>query len=92
MMLNPAVTRASIANIETGKQRILAHTLFQLANALEVDLADIVPADNFKKEVAQKPQVSSEKIVSELTEKLPLSPTEIEKLAAKMNKPKKVRK
>lgn len=40
--LKPQVTRASIANLETGKQRVLAHTLVQLAQALEVPLQDLV--------------------------------------------------
>lgn len=42
--LAPPVTRASVANLECGKQRVLAHTLLQLAAALEVSLADLVPA------------------------------------------------
>jgi ribosome-binding protein aMBF1 (putative translation factor) len=34
-MLKPQVTRASIANIEAAKQRCLAHTVVQLARALQ---------------------------------------------------------
>lgn len=39
--LTPTVTRASIANIETGKQRVLAHTLIQLSRALDVSVDDL---------------------------------------------------
>jgi len=34
--LDPPTTRASIGNIESGKQRVLVHTLIQLCSALEV--------------------------------------------------------
>jgi transcriptional regulator with XRE-family HTH domain len=40
--LTPQVTRASIANIEAGKQRVLAHTVAQLAGALEVTADDLL--------------------------------------------------
>lgn len=36
--LRPKMTRASIANIEGGKQRVLAHTLVQLSKILSLDL------------------------------------------------------
>jgi transcriptional regulator with XRE-family HTH domain len=42
--LTPPVTRASVANLESGKQRVLAHTLLQLSAALDVSLAALVPA------------------------------------------------
>lgn len=41
--LRPRVTRASIANIEAGKQRILTHTLVQLAVALDVEVSTLLP-------------------------------------------------
>jgi len=44
MRLAPPVTRASIANLEVGKQRVLAHTLAQLAGVLGVAIDDLVPA------------------------------------------------
>lgn len=50
--LDPQVTRASIANLETGKQRILVLTLVQLARALGVTLDKLVP------EIEQKPSES----------------------------------
>ena len=41
--LHPRVTRASIANIEAGKQRILTHTLVQLAEALNTEITQLIP-------------------------------------------------
>lgn len=39
------LTRASIANLENGRQRIMVHQLFALANALELDsILKLVPA------------------------------------------------
>lgn len=38
------VSRASIANIETGRQKILVHQLFQLAAALEMAPGDLLLA------------------------------------------------
>ena len=40
--LAPAVTRASIANLELGQQRVLSHTLVQLADALDVPVTDLL--------------------------------------------------
>lgn len=38
------LTRASLANIETGRQKVLLHQIYKLANALEVrSIADLVP-------------------------------------------------
>lgn len=42
-LLSPPTTRVSVANIEGGNQRILAHTLVQLAAVLNVEVADILP-------------------------------------------------
>lgn len=39
-----SLTRASIANIERGKQRMLAHSLVELASALGVTVADLLPS------------------------------------------------
>lgn len=39
------LTRASLANIETGRQKVLMHHVFRLANALECEsVLDLVPA------------------------------------------------
>lgn len=43
LLLKPPVTRASIANIEAGKQRILAHTLVQLGHALGIEISALIP-------------------------------------------------
>jgi transcriptional regulator with XRE-family HTH domain len=40
-LMQPQMTRASVANIETGQQRVLAHTLVQLAKALGCDLESL---------------------------------------------------
>lgn len=40
--LKPKVTRACIANMEAGNQRVLAHTLAKLADVLAVDLEDLL--------------------------------------------------
>ena len=37
------LTRASVANIETGRQRIPLHQLFRLAGALQVDVDALLP-------------------------------------------------
>lgn len=38
------LTRASLANIETGRQKVLMHHVFRLANALEcASILDLVP-------------------------------------------------
>lgn len=42
--LMPPVTRASIANIEGGKQRVLSHTLVGISSALSVPVVDLLPA------------------------------------------------
>jgi len=35
--------RTSITNIEKGRQKILVHTLFEIAAALDVPTADLIP-------------------------------------------------
>lgn len=40
------LTRASIANIESGRQRVLLHQVVEFAAALKVDLAEIVPQNS----------------------------------------------
>jgi transcriptional regulator with XRE-family HTH domain len=41
----PAVTRASIANLELGHQRVLVHTLVQLSDILDVPVVDLLNAE-----------------------------------------------
>ena len=80
-LLDPTVTRASIANIESGKQRVLAHTLVQLAEALHSDLSDLIPA------LEKREQVTSHKVEVELAQKLPLSNKDLKKLTAQIMSP-----
>ena len=38
------ISRATLANIETGRQRILVHQLYAIAQALDVKLSDLLPS------------------------------------------------
>jgi len=78
LLLSPTVTRASIANIETGKQRILAHTLVQLAGALETPLTDLVPLQK------QTTQITADTLEAEFAKKLDLPSKAIKTLTAKV--------
>ncbi len=77
-LLSPPTTRVSIANIEGGNQRILSHTLVQLAAALNIEVTDLLP---------QKPATSVEnnnsQITDELVTKLGISVSAAKKLAGK---------
>ena len=77
--LTPQMTRAGIANIEAGKQRVLAHTLVQLAVKLGVTVEDLVSA---------KPTASatpiSEQVVSELRDKLRLPSRQVQQLTRQL--------
>ena len=44
LRLKPPVTRASIANLEGGRQRLLLHTFVQIAEILECQLDALVPS------------------------------------------------
>ena len=37
------ISRASLANIETGRQRLLVHHLYGLAKALDLDISNLLP-------------------------------------------------
>jgi transcriptional regulator with XRE-family HTH domain len=78
--LNPPVTRASIANIETGKQRVLAHTLLQLADAVGVSLNELLPLTTAD---------DDESLRDELQRKLGLSDDKIARLAHKLGSDRK---
>jgi transcriptional regulator with XRE-family HTH domain len=75
--LKPKVTRASIANIEGGKQRILAHTLLQLAETLDVEIAELFSKD--RKQITPAIHVEAE-----LAKKLNLPQQKIKKLTAQL--------
>jgi transcriptional regulator with XRE-family HTH domain len=82
-LMRPQMTRASIANIETGKQRVLAHTFVQLAGALACDLETLAgdrenkPAqsNDVQRELEEKLKKNKipKSIVDELTRSLGLA-------------------
>jgi len=41
--LSPPVTRAAVANMENAKQRVLVHTLIDIARVLRVEVAELLP-------------------------------------------------
>jgi transcriptional regulator with XRE-family HTH domain len=41
-----SLTRTSITNVEKGRQKILLHTLAEIASALQVDPASLLPTPN----------------------------------------------
>jgi DNA-binding XRE family transcriptional regulator len=57
------LSRTSIVNIESGRQKLQIHTLSQIAHALKVDTATLIPAGTL--EITDLPQV----ITSQVTEK-----------------------
>jgi transcriptional regulator with XRE-family HTH domain len=67
--LDPPLTRASVANIENAKQRVLAHTLIMIAGALNVSIERLLPAlpreqpdrANLERELAAKLSISKAK-------------------------------
>lgn len=79
-LLTPPLTRASIANIEAGKQGVLAHTLVQLAQALDTTVNDLLPEDAAP---AQQPELRS-RVQSELLEKVGVPRETSERLAQKL--------
>jgi DNA-binding XRE family transcriptional regulator len=74
--LTPQSTRASIANIENGKQRVLLHTFVQLTKALDVDMKTLMPAPE---PVTSAP--TSADLERELRRKLNLTGPELKKLS-----------
>jgi len=72
-LLIPPSTRASIANIENGKQRVLVHTLLQLAEALQVEVMELLGT-------APTTEVKSAAVSKELKSKLGLPPKQLHKL------------
>ena len=77
-LLVPKVTRACIANIESGKQRVLVHRLVQIADALKVPLATLLvsgiakeafPSESLARELKEQLNIPAERIKS-LTSKI----------------------
>jgi len=79
LSLVPPSTRASIANIESGKQRVLVHTLAQLAKSLDVDIRDLMPAIHAPAESPSRKDVERE-----LEKKLNLPAPALKKLTARL--------
>lgn len=79
-LLDPQVTRASIANIEMGAQRVLAHTLVQLAYHLGTSASELLPS----MEVKANGRDENAAIFKELDKKLSLPPKEVEQLLKKL--------
>jgi transcriptional regulator with XRE-family HTH domain len=77
LSLDPPSTRASIANIENGKQRVLAHTLSQLARSLGVEVAELVPGSEGRNRAPTAMDVERE-----LRKKLNLAGPTLKKLSA----------
>jgi len=82
--LEPKVTRASIANIEAGKQRILTHTLVQLADALGLDISQIIPKNEHVRKASAPTRLEAQlskhnvptKVIRQLSAQLKLSQKE----------------
>ncbi len=73
-VLNPPATRASIANIENGKQRVLVHTLVQLAKVLDVEIGRLLPS------APVAAAASAKDVELELRRKLKLDAPQLRKL------------
>jgi transcriptional regulator with XRE-family HTH domain len=78
-LLVPPVTRASVANIETGKQRLLVHTWLQLAAIFDVGPEALLPPS----EVSGTEQ-PAQTIEQELRQKLELPDLATRKLAKRL--------
>jgi len=74
--LDPPTSRVSIANVESGKQRILSHTLVQLAAALKVEPAKLLP---LAPESVPSSNDNDHDIAAELVSKAGLSKTNAKK-------------
>ena len=81
-LLDPQVTRASIANIETGTQRVLSHTLVQLAYHLEVSVSELLPSS--KAETHNHAEGAN--IRNELKHELKMPSKQVEQLLRKLKK------
>jgi transcriptional regulator with XRE-family HTH domain len=75
LSLTPPSTRASIANIENGKQRVLVHTLMQFARTMGVSVQSLLPPA----EEDSRP-ASPRDVELELKRKLKLPPPQLKKL------------
>ncbi|MBY3201337.1 helix-turn-helix transcriptional regulator [Rhizobium laguerreae] len=49
------MSRASLANIETGRQNLLVHQIYALAQALKMEPKDLLPAPEFAADPSELP-------------------------------------
>lgn len=80
--LRPPMTRASIANIEAGQQRVLLHTALDLAAALEVRFDDLVGRSPSAASAGADPEL----LAVELASKLSISSDQARTLASKVSR------
>lgn len=59
------LSRASIANIEAGRQHIALHQLYRLARALKVDASTLLPRADADEPPAAVPKIKSSQALSE---------------------------
>ena len=78
--LEPPVTRASVANLEAGKQRLLVHTLVQIAQILDVRPTQLVP----EIQVAGTDTMVATEVERELASKLDLPKGTLKRLTRRM--------
>ena len=64
---NIGLTRAAVANIESGRQQILLHTLYGIADACHTEPVKLLPEFG----LPQKKGVHDKNLKRELNEKLP---------------------
>jgi transcriptional regulator with XRE-family HTH domain len=81
--LTPRMTRASIANMESGKQRVLAKTLVDLASALDISITSLIPG--------HQPREASSRanLRAELGAALDLPPDKLKELTRKIEEARK---
>ena len=80
LRLDPPVTRAAIANVENGKQRVLAHTLVQFAQILRVEIDGLLPTFS-----SPRSAIAQQKVLErELKKKLEVSPSVLKRLSARL--------
>ena len=80
LRLEPPVTRAAIANVENGKQRVLAHTLVQLAQIFRVEIKSLVaPLPN-----PRSASVQQQVLERELKKKLVVSGAALKRLSTRL--------
>ena len=80
LRLDPPVTRAAIANVENGKQRVLAHTLVQLAQILRVEIDGLLPTISSPRSTSVQPKV----LERELRNKLVVPAAVLKRLSARL--------